>query len=467
MNGTDTIIVRIDGPQGERLVPVAKSTFILGYGIHSDVDLGSDTVAEKQTRITFTGGEFWVEDLSSRTGTYLNGRRLTRGKRARMTSADRLSFGTTHALTVGVVVSEAQQVVSEILVGNGASISLVTDPVIQEERQRTDLSLVSAVEGPSALEIMQEEYEACRERLTKSLAEERKALEELRRDRTKIEAQELQTAPIASSEGALFSSTNAADIAARLAALVQRQLLVNHGRFIDTNYAEEFRGEALKLFHDELTGNDSEESGKLKARHLQLEKKNRRKQRLYRALNLVGIVAGFLTLAVILRPDLVVKGRTSLTELFSKKRYQSAEEFARKKITMTRKRVTYAPATTAELKKSFHENVLFTTDFLPRFRGKEFQDKWIVDLNEFFIQRLDVKDTTIIRYVALEAHLLNDLEKLKASVDPRNPAPKIAQMKALELEFKEKLAKIFEDPDKVAVFYEYHQAFWQEFYPHP
>ncbi len=465
MNGTDKIIVLIDGPQGTQQVSMAKSTFVLGHGAQSDIDLGIDTIAQKQTRITFTGGELWVEDLSSANGTWLNGKRLTLGKRVRMNSTDHLTFGTNHRLTVSLVILETEQVVSERLVANGSSFFVNEDPYPTGERPHSGLALVEIIDESSAREILEEEYEACHQRLTKSLEEERKLLEDLRRQREEIEGQYQQTPTPVLPSDRILSSDAASDLSVRLADLIQSQLKVNHGRFIDDSYLKEFRAEAVDLFHDELLGKDSEESLRLKARHQRLAVAKKRKQRLFRGLSLVGVLASFVLMAHFLRPDLSVRGQNSMTELFSKKRYQNAEEFARKKIIATRQRHTYAPTTTPEFKLTFYENVLFTTDFLSKFRKSVYQDKWIIDLNDFFIHRLDVKDTTIIRYVSLEANFLNELEKLKASVDPRNPAPKIAQMKALEREFKEKLATIFEDPDKVAVFYEFHQSFWKDFYP--
>ncbi len=466
MNGNDKIIVLIEGPDGSQQVTMTKSTFVLGHGALADIDLGIETIAPKQTRITFTGGELWAEELCGQSGTWLNGKRLTPGKRIRISSTDRLTFKD-HELAVSLAVIESQQIFSELLVANGASFSIPHDPGFREEKPRSDLTLVEDIEEFSARDILHEEYEACHRRLAKSLEEERRILESLRLERAQLEEQDGSTSCSPTLFENQISPVEASDLAGRLAELIQRQLLVNHGRFIDDSYLKEFRTEALILFQDELLGKDTEDSLRLKARHQKLAEAKRIKQRLFRGLNVFGITASFLFLALFLRPDLAVRGRTSLTELFAKKRYQNAEEFARRKITTTRQRLTYTPATTPDLKPSFHENVLFTTDFLPKFRKREFQDKWIVDLNDFFIHRLDVKDTTIIRYVSLEANFLIELEKLKASVDPRNPAPKIAQMKTLEQEFKNKLATIFEDPDKVATFYEYHQGFWKDFYPSP
>ena len=135
------------------------------------------------------------------------------------------------------------------------------------------------------------------------------------------------------------------------------------------------------------------------------------------------------------------------------------------KVEEAKQRMNYNPPTTVEFKSSYVENVLFTTDFELRRQDQAFQDKWILELNDFFINHLDVKDTTIIKFVSLESSLLRDLAKIKGQVDPANTEPKIEEMRQRENEFKDKLGKMFEDEIKVAKYYEFSEKFWNEFYP--
>src|SRR4051812_14615412 len=56
---------------------------------------GSAVVSSRHARILLEDGNWWVEDLSSRNGTFHNGRRLVSGGRQRVNAGDDISFGAT------------------------------------------------------------------------------------------------------------------------------------------------------------------------------------------------------------------------------------------------------------------------------------------------------------------------------------------------------------------------------------
>jgi hypothetical protein len=149
---------------------------------------------------------------------------------------------------------------------------------------------------------------------------------------------------------------------------------------------------------------------------------------------------------------------------FSEKSTEIADDYAHKQLTEAKERFVFNPPTSKEHKESYVDNILYTTDFMAKRADAQFQDKWILELNDFFINQLDVKDTTIIKFVSLEANLLQDLAKLKTQVDPKSPEQKIEEMRSRELDFKDKLAKTFGDPEKVTQFYDYSASFWRQMY---
>jgi predicted nucleic acid-binding Zn-ribbon protein len=129
-----------------------------------------------------------------------------------------------------------------------------------------------------------------------------------------------------------------------------------------------------------------------------------------------------------------------------------------------RQKAVYTPETTPEFKASYVDNILYTTDFLTKKQDQAFHDKWVLELNDYFIYRLDVKDTSIIKFVSLEANLIKELTKLRENIDPQNPESKIQEMRVKEDEFKQKLGTIFADPIKVGKFYDFSTTFWNNFY---
>lgn len=179
-----------------------------------------------------------------------------------------------------------------------------------------------------------------------------------------------------------------------------------------------------------------------------------------------GIIGGsvfFVLMTIIIFPGVITGPKDALVSALQPNEVSNSDLFL-KKLQETRAKSIYAPATTEEYKESYVDNVLYTTDYVTKLQDQAFQDKWILDLNDWFIKTLDVKDTTIIKFVSLENALIRDLLKLKEGADPANPEPKIEEMRARELEFRAKLSEIFEDPEKVSTYYRYSQTFWKGYH---
>ena len=56
---------------------------------------GAAVVSSRHARLVLDDGYWWVEDLSSRNGTFLNGKRLVGGGRQRLAPGDEIAFGAT------------------------------------------------------------------------------------------------------------------------------------------------------------------------------------------------------------------------------------------------------------------------------------------------------------------------------------------------------------------------------------
>lgn len=172
-----------------------------------------------------------------------------------------------------------------------------------------------------------------------------------------------------------------------------------------------------------------------------------------------GAAAVFLIALIYSFPGIISGPKNMIVSAFSEKSDNGSNEFL-EQMKEKRKLKIFDPATTADFKDTYVDNVLYTTNYFTNFEDKNFQDKWILDLNDWFVKGLDVKDTTIIKFVSLESNLVKELQQMKEKTDGSNPDPSIEEMKAREKVFREKLAEIFEDHDKVSRFYQYRERFW-------
>ncbi len=78
--------------------PAAESTFvftrpeiIVGRQPGSDLHLDDSAISARHARLTYHHGQWWIEDLRSKNGTYLNQERIS--SQMVLTSGDELRFG--------------------------------------------------------------------------------------------------------------------------------------------------------------------------------------------------------------------------------------------------------------------------------------------------------------------------------------------------------------------------------------
>ncbi|HEY0695380.1 MAG TPA: FHA domain-containing protein [Kribbella sp.] len=73
--GTVTIA---DGPQAGVGAPLAEEPVVIGRGSDCQIRLDDDYSSTRHARLFQSEGQWWVEDLGSTNGTYLDGQRVTR-----------------------------------------------------------------------------------------------------------------------------------------------------------------------------------------------------------------------------------------------------------------------------------------------------------------------------------------------------------------------------------------------------
>src|SRR3954469_8140540 len=90
--------IKLPDKASNRTYRVDAADAVVGRDPSSTIPLqgeGSAVVSSRHARILLEDGNWWVEDLSSRNGTFHNGRRLVTGGRQRVSAGDDISFGAT------------------------------------------------------------------------------------------------------------------------------------------------------------------------------------------------------------------------------------------------------------------------------------------------------------------------------------------------------------------------------------
>ncbi len=89
----------------------AQPEIILGRDPGSDVPLLDDTVSARHARMTYHHGQWWLEDLASTNGTFLNNTPIS--MQTVITSGDEISCGSvslTISLSENVIIEPTQRV---------------------------------------------------------------------------------------------------------------------------------------------------------------------------------------------------------------------------------------------------------------------------------------------------------------------------------------------------------------------
>jgi diguanylate cyclase (GGDEF)-like protein len=84
------VLVRVDGPANGQVFSLETAELLIGRGSASNLRLGDEGVSRRHALLLHTRGHYFIQDLESSNGTFLEGRRV---KRAPLMEGDLLQFG--------------------------------------------------------------------------------------------------------------------------------------------------------------------------------------------------------------------------------------------------------------------------------------------------------------------------------------------------------------------------------------
>jgi sigma-B regulation protein RsbU (phosphoserine phosphatase) len=87
------LLVTLEGPEVGRSFPLEDAVVILGRQFDSAICLGAKAVSRQHAQIQRQGSNYFIEDLNSSNGTYLNNKRLTPRTRVLFSERDTLQVG--------------------------------------------------------------------------------------------------------------------------------------------------------------------------------------------------------------------------------------------------------------------------------------------------------------------------------------------------------------------------------------
>jgi diguanylate cyclase (GGDEF)-like protein len=131
------VLVRLDGEASGNVVSLPRHAIIVGRSARAEIHVADPSVSREHARIVYEYGSYHVEDMSSRNGTLLAGRVVTR---AELRDGDLLQFGHRIAFRFGLM-DQAQERVMQRLYD-----SSMRDPLTgADNRRHLDTRLASEI----------------------------------------------------------------------------------------------------------------------------------------------------------------------------------------------------------------------------------------------------------------------------------------------------------------------------------
>ena len=72
--------LKVLGNDGEeiKIIELGDEDYLIGRTLECNIQLQADSVSRKHALITFRGNEYWLEDLDSKNGIYINGLKIAK-----------------------------------------------------------------------------------------------------------------------------------------------------------------------------------------------------------------------------------------------------------------------------------------------------------------------------------------------------------------------------------------------------
>ena len=225
-----------------------------------------------------------------------------------------------------------------------------------------------------------------------------------------------------------------------------------------------FPKEIKKIITEAFTNKSNAASLAALQKVMPVNNKNRNKSsRFWIKMGIRGSLVTGVAVILFIFPEIITKTKEKLSTVFTTKK--SASNLYVEKMQKKRKnRPKFDPETTSEFKKSYTDNILYTTNYLKNQRDREYQKKWVLELDRFFVDELKLSENTIPKFIAVETSLINELEQLKKRINPTFVKKGIARMHQAEERVERKIKDLFLGSEKhYAKFQEFHRNFYTDY----
>jgi len=176
------------------------------------------------------------------------------------------------------------------------------------------------------------------------------------------------------------------------------------------------------------------------------------------------------TLAIIFAIDI----SNIRTDLFSaaldllKQQKSASDMYVKNQREEWKEKYTFKPVTSTGYKDTYTANILYTTGFYETMESEGFQNDWLLAVNNFLVQKLELSEDLAISFISAEGTMIKEMWQVRNEINPQFLEAGITKLKDLEKTHMGWLpAKIGSDV-KLKEFTEFRKNYFNDYYAkHP
>lgn len=181
----------------------------------------------------------------------------------------------------------------------------------------------------------------------------------------------------------------------------------------------------------------------------------------WRTLGIRSAIGLFLVVIVFFTPLLGFLKNSFLN--YFRESSAASDIFVKRILEARANRPVFDPPQLRSYQNSYTDNMLYAEGYEILKTTPEIEKQWVLELNEFFKNEIEVGDRVVAEFVPLEGRMINDLKQLRSTIRSENSDEGIQKMRELEEQKAQVLIEMIGGPAKYFQFREFERLFYEKF----
>ena len=161
-----------------------------------------------------------------------------------------------------------------------------------------------------------------------------------------------------------------------------------------------------------------------------------------------------------MNPKIISEWKKAFLDKASEK---DAQEDYIKKVKEKRDQLIYRPKKTLDYKNTYLENIVYTEGFIETVQDEKFISAWTLALNKFFLNKLELSESVIVKFMPLERDLITELIEQSALLRTNMLEHGKNKMNETEDTTLKEMNKLFDDPIEFREFLKFRKNFYLKY----